>query len=338
MTLLDSSVTLTTTQVAELLAVHPSTVKRWCNEGDLAVHRTAGGHRRIDLHDALTLARERKIASFLHAFAPDEHAVWIAVEHVLETGDFGPVHALAMDWLAAGRMRLLGELFYTLGCHPRIAFTDFCDVGLKGFMTRVGESWRSGRLRVAEEHMVSETLVEALLRLRRLSSPDPARPDPWALPESEVGEGRGDPDRAGADAEPPHAVVGVMAGDRHQIGAQCVRLLLERRAWQVSFVGADVPVEDFAAVQRTRAARLVCVSFAPPSTAADMQRCVRILSEFYDGARPYALALGGNVGEPAVLAGLPRPFRDLAVFGSAASFSDALDGGFAGSVRPGRSA
>jgi excisionase family DNA binding protein len=316
MTRLDSSATLTTTQVAELLAVHPSTVKRWCNEGELAVHRTVGGHRRIDLHDALTLARERKIASFLHAFAPDEHAVWIAVDHLLETGDFAPVHALAMDWLAAGQMRLLGELFYVLGRHPRIAFTDFCDVGVKGFMTRVGESWRSGRLCVAEEHMVSETLVEALLRLRRLAGPS----------------------RAGADGEPPHAVVGVMAGDRHQLGAQCVRLLLERRAWQVSFVGADVPVEDFAAVQRARAARLVCVSFAPPSTAADMQRCVRILSEFYDRAAPYTLALGGNVGEPAALAGLPRPFRELAVFGSAASFSDALDGGFAVSGRQGGSA
>lgn len=318
MTHLDAPTDLTTTQVADLLAVHPSTVKRWCNEGALPVHRTTGGHRRIHLDDALTLARERDIASFLHAFAPFEAQVWGAVNRVLETGDFEGVHTLAMDWLGAGRLRRLGELFHALARHPGIAFTEFCDVGLKGFMTLVGEGWRSGRLRVAEEHMVSEALVEALLRLRH-GDGDPSKP-PTSLPS------------AGTRAR--QAVVGVMEGDRHQLGAQCVRLLLERRGWQVSFVGADVPVEEFAAVQRARRATLVCVSFAPPNTVADVRRCVRILGEFYEPGAPYALALGGNVEGPARLDELAPPFRDVGVFESAAAFDAALDAGFG--LAPGR--
>lgn len=37
---------LTLTQAAELLGVHPSTVRRWSDEGHIPVHRTEGKHRR----------------------------------------------------------------------------------------------------------------------------------------------------------------------------------------------------------------------------------------------------------------------------------------------------
>lgn len=38
---------LTTSQVAERFAVHPSTVIRWANENKLTVIWTPGGHRRF---------------------------------------------------------------------------------------------------------------------------------------------------------------------------------------------------------------------------------------------------------------------------------------------------
>lgn len=38
-------------QVAELLGVHPSTVRNWSDQGALPVHRTKGGHRRYRRKD-----------------------------------------------------------------------------------------------------------------------------------------------------------------------------------------------------------------------------------------------------------------------------------------------
>lgn len=38
-------------QAAELLGVHPSTVRSWANQGKLIVHRTQGGHRRFRRED-----------------------------------------------------------------------------------------------------------------------------------------------------------------------------------------------------------------------------------------------------------------------------------------------
>ncbi|MBW8011635.1 MAG: helix-turn-helix domain-containing protein [Chloroflexi bacterium] len=38
---------LSLSEVAELLGVHPSTVRNWADQGRLPVHRTQGGHRRF---------------------------------------------------------------------------------------------------------------------------------------------------------------------------------------------------------------------------------------------------------------------------------------------------
>ncbi len=305
----NSDLYLTTTQVAELLAVHPSTVKRWCNDGDLVFAKTGGGHRRIHLSDVLDLARDRDIPTFLTAFAPYEGHVWTAVNGVMESGDFGRVHALAMGWLLRGRTDRVSDLFMELGRHPQIPFELFCDEGVRGFMLEVGEAWRSGQLRVGEEHMTTETLIEVLLRLRLELPPHPSAHTNGAAPR-------------------PVAVVGAMEGDRHTLGALCIRLELERMGWQVYYLGADVPVEDFSAMQRAREAALVCVSFAPPRTGADMRRCVRILAEFYDDTSPFSLALGGHAAEEADFSALETPFAALGTFVSVEDFQRGLLEGF----------
>ncbi|MBT8403215.1 MAG: cobalamin-dependent protein [Gemmatimonadetes bacterium] len=299
----NSDLHLTTSQVAELLSVHPSTVKRWCNDGDLDVDKTDGGHRRIHLQDVLRLSADRAIPTFLDPFQPYEGHVWTAVNHAVDSSSFHRVHSLAMGWLTRGYIERLGALFHALGRHPGVPFHRFCDEGVRGFMREVGETWRSGRLRVGEEHMVSEALVEVLVKLRA------------EIPAPPAGETR------------PVAIVGSMEGDRHNIGGLCVRLILESHGWEVFFLGADVPVEDFAAMQRTRSADLVCVSFAPPNTAADMKRAIRILGEFYQDAHPYTLALGGDLSESPFLEDLEIPFRELGLFGSLEQFDRALGDG-----------
>jgi excisionase family DNA binding protein len=305
----NSDLFMTTSQVAQLLSVHPSTVKRWCNDGDLAVDKTDGGHRRIHLRDVLELAGSREIPTFLRHFTPYEGHVWTAFSRAVNDGDFSRVHSLAMGWLTRGNMKRLAALFFEMGRHPEISFADFVDEGIRGFMAEVGETWRAGRLRVGEEHMATEILVETLIRLRAAREADD-------VPAVADGEAR------------PVAVVGSMEGDRHHIGSLCARHLLEKRGWEVYFLGADVPVEDFAAIQRSRNAGLVCVSFAPPNTAADMKRCVRILGEFYERAHPYALALGGNLAEDPYLDDLELPFGELGTFPSMAAFDAGLLGGF----------
>jgi methylmalonyl-CoA mutase cobalamin-binding subunit len=216
--------------------------------------------------------------------------------------------ALALDWLRRGRLRRLRRLVFELGRHPLVPFERFCDEAVSGFLRDVGEGWRCGRLRVADEHMAAEAVVEALLRLGASVRND-TRPNP----------------RGGAR---PLAIVGAMEGDRHHVGALCVRLLLEGAGWRVLYLGADVPLTDYAALQRQRGADLVCISFSPPNGAQDMLRCARALAERYDADRPYWLALGGHLAERPDADEPGLPFRGLGVHESLGSFTAALARGF----------
>ncbi len=297
----DDGVSLSTSQAADLLGVHPSTVKRWSDAGDLVTERTGGGHRRILLEDALAFARAREIPTLVTPFHPHETRVWRVTHEAARGSGFAGVSELAMAWLREGRLDLVARLFETLGRHPDLAFERFCDEGIRGFMSRVGEAWRAGSLRIGEEHLASQALVESLLALRVVD---------------------------GFDADTPAALVGSMEGEQHHMGALCVRLMLERLGWRVHYLGAAVPVEDFAAMQAAFGVGLVCVSFSPPHSGADMLRCVRVLAGLYDPRRPYALALGGGVTPIPGLEAAGAPLPSVGVFDSCAAFDAALHGGF----------
>lgn len=299
MTASTAALHLTTTQVAELLDVHPSTVKRWCNDGDLEIDKTGGGHRRIALSEVLCFAEDREVSTYLDGFAPHQEQVWWAVQQAVGDGEFAAARELAMAWLREGELWRISRLLLVLGRHTEVDFASFCDDVVRGFMNAVGAHWSTGELRVGEEHLASEALAEVLIRLRDpfATAPDPSR---------------------------PLAVVGSMEGVRHGLGSWCVRLLLERLGWQVCFLGTDVPMEDFAAIQQSRAATLVCISFASPARAADMVRSLRILARFYEPNTPFAFALGGDLDELPEFDAEALPFHDIGIFGSLRDFREAM--------------
>ena len=267
---------MTSSRVAELLNVHTSTVKRWCDEGALASERTGGGHRRIRLDDALNTAKEHDISTFLDVFHPWERNVWLAVSEVEEHSSYHRLLNLALAWLTQGRTDLLGRLLFETGVRPSIPFPEFLDEGIRSFMLLVGEEWQGGRLAVGEEHMASQVVLEVLLRLRT----------GWDLPLGTI---------PSEDGSPPVAVVGAMEGDHHDLGAQAIRVLLEREGWRVYYLGANVPLEEFSEIQRAQGATLVCISFSPEGRLPDIQRTIRVLGEFYRTGYPYALGLGGSL-------------------------------------------
>lgn len=301
--------TLTSSETADLLSVHPSTVKRWCNDGELAYEKTSGGHRRLHLDDVLEFARRRGIETILTPFQPYAPHVWTALREVRLEGSFRRLHSLAMGWVARGQVRRLADLYDALARDPSVPLCSLCDAGIRGLMAEVGEAWAQGRLRVGEEHMVSQVMTEVLLKLRA--------------------DLREEAYRSTTEGPAPVAVVGTMEGNQHHLGSLCVRLLLERMGWDVFYLGPDVPVEDFAVIQRGRAASLVCVSLPPMAQPGDVARAVRVLGEFYDPAHPYSLALGGAMPAEVDASVLSGPFQDLRIFRSCVTLREALHADFA---------
>jgi methylmalonyl-CoA mutase cobalamin-binding subunit len=249
----------------------------------------------------LDFAGERGIATRLDPFRPYEGHVWSALEEIRTSGDAYRAISLSLGWLTQGHADRIGLLIDVMADLPDIPLSLVFDDFILGLMIEVGEGWRAGTLRVASEHVVSQVVIEALLRLR--SGRTPAAPDDAPVR--------------------PLALVGSSEGDQHHIGALCVRVILERLGWRVIYLGPDVPVEEFSGAQLEHGASLVCVSFSPPHTGADVRRAVRILSQFYSEDRPFALALGGSgVLEPSEVLDSSGPFADQGVFQSSAEFID----------------
>ncbi len=286
----NSELFLTTSEVADLYRVHPSTVKRWCDGEGLAARKTEGGHRRIYLRGALEFAAERGIETFLDSFEPFESHVWLAVRNAVQAHDFQKVRSLAMGWLLRGYPGRVTALFREMGSHAELPFELLCDQGIRGFMEDVGRAWAEGRLRTGEEHMASQAVLEALIHLR------PADFAP--------AEGR------------PVAIVGAAEGNGNQVASMCMRVLLEREGWRVFYPGANTPAEDFAALQRERGAGLVCVSISSPGGVAQLRRALRVLGEFYVTDSPYDLVFGGSGTDGDWEPGPELPFRRARAFAS----------------------
>jgi excisionase family DNA binding protein len=292
---------LSTSEVASLLGLRRSLVQRWSEEGTLPSEKAEGGHRRVRLVDALSAGQARGLTTFLDPFLPWEANVWLAFHDAAHRGKFHRLINLALRWLSAGESELVGRLLLEIGRRPEIPFARFLDAGIRGFMKKVGEEWRGGRLQAGEEHKATQVVQETLMLLRRA-------------------RGEISPPGNHQEDSPPVAVVGVMEGDQHDLGAQTIRVLLELEGWKVYSLGPNVPVRDFASIQQAQLASLVCISFSPTHTLTDMERSVKVLSEAFRVRYPYALALGGALfddfeGEPP-----EGPFKDVSVSRSSGEF------------------
>ena len=331
------SPSLTTRDVAELLGIHRSTVKRWfgggrksatprgrgpSDEDRLETSTTPGGHRRIPLEVALRVARARGHRVHLHGFGLDAARVWRATR-TLDAGDPGAAQELLLDWLKADRAALIGRfLRHVTGLaspdevprgRERKGSGDvrrppvdpaILDGVLGGFMRRVGDGWARGEMPIRVERAasreVADTIHALLDRIRREE-------------EDEGGAGR------------PTAVVATVESDQHVLGSLLVRLLLAQRGWRVEHLGSGLPVPEIASAQQAADASLVCVSFTPPRGPADVRRLVDVAGRLADPRRPYSLVLGGRGTRDADLRGCAWPFAAPSVMATLGEFARWLD-------------
>lgn len=100
---------LTLSEAAKLLDVHPTTLRRWANNGDIPVFVTPGGHRRFAAVDLARFARERSALRNVHGIAG-----LYATKALAYTRHEMSAHRQG-DWLALyseegrNRNRLLGQ-------------------------------------------------------------------------------------------------------------------------------------------------------------------------------------------------------------------------------------
>lgn len=129
-------------------------------------------------------------------------------------------------------------------------------------MVEVGERWHAGELLVSTEHFATNFVQGRLRALLGLMS----------------GQGR-----------QRRVLVGCAPGERHELGALMVALLLRRSGLDAVYLGADTPLLDLAALVRTLRPEAVFLSAASSAAAAELAEHRELLSGFES-----VLVVGGS--------------------------------------------
>ena len=263
---------VSTRQASELLGVHESSIKRWCNSDLLEYWSTPGGHRRIPIQALLTYAQSAKLAFALDPFGSEAGKVWDGTEKATDGGSFEPLVKLFFEWTIQRKPNHLIELLAWLK-KSGFSAAELADGLIAPVMARVGKEYAEGKLSIGDEHRMTGVIRDALIG--------------WCL----------------TAAKQPNqyenvAIVGCARAEVHELGALMVRKVLEESGWTVVYLGLNVPTEEFADQQVKHRASLVCISMTPPAGKAEAQTIISLLDRMYSSQIPYRLALGGGAARP----------------------------------------
>ena len=243
---LDSVKYLSPKQLGQAIGVSESSLKRWIDDGKIDVIRTTGGHRRVELAEAIRFVRHRgytvKDPSVLGLTAADD-----------QTGRADQLQLAEhfYDLLTSGRDKAFNAAVTRLYLDGHTA-SEIIDGPIREAMNQIGELWHNNPDGVGIEHRATDICIRTLGYMHSLIK-TPA-------------------DNA------PLAIGGAPAGDMHLISSLCVSLVLAEQGWRESNLGANTPWDQFLSGAKQQKASLVWVSLtAEPST--DYAKKLRALAE-----------------------------------------------------------
>ncbi len=222
-------------QVAEAIGASESSLKRWCDQGLIQTVKTAGGHRRIPVQEALRFAREQnhavvepRILSMPASEDRKARRVEGCAERLVEallTDNDAAAHAIVFDLFLAGQPVSL----------------VFDEVIAVAFRT-IGEKWDSHEVDVYQERCSCQIALRVLHELR----------SKLVSPEREL-----------------VALGATIEGDQYSLPITMSEMVLRSVGWDARSLGSSIPFDSMInAVKRHEPGLFwLSVSFIPDESA-----------------------------------------------------------------------
>ena len=278
-----TGVLLSPKDLAAAIGASESSLRRWIDSGDIRVSRTAGGHRRIPLSEAVQFIRKMgavvvrpEILSLPASPAAgtdnDDEQLFAA----LRDGRRDVAYGLALSWYVGGRA--LHELF---------------DGPVRGAMHRLGELWKHDERGILVEHRATDICLGMITSLRALVPP--------------------------ARDSAPLAVGGAPQGDPYLVPSLMAATVLAEAGLRDVNYGANTPLELLAAEAQRSGARLVWLSVSAAESARSVRAAARTLAASL-AERDGDLVIGGQASADCIPRGVAnvhaiRSMGELAAFG-----------------------
>jgi MerR family transcriptional regulator, light-induced transcriptional regulator len=248
--------------LAMVIGVSESSLKRWVDEGRLQAARTAGGHRRIPLHEAVRFIR----ASNASLTRPELLGLPDLTPEPLEAVASGSGEAALLAALEAGKAEAARGLIVAHFLATR-SVASVCDGPIAHALHRIGELWRHNASGILIEHRATDICIQAMHQIRLLMPPLPA--------DAPIALGAGMP-------HDPYVLPTLMASTT----------MLENGYRDMNY-GADTPVEELARAVEQHQPRVVWLAVSATVTEqtffAPLEKLARVVA-----ARGATLVLGGR--------------------------------------------
>ena len=199
---------LTPKQVGRAIDVSESSVKRWCDRGEIATQYTAGGHRRIALATVLDLVRQGKY-TLVNPAALGLPASSGQTERAVDRA-----RQRFTDALVAGDEMTCRQLVLDLYLANH-SLAVICDEVLAAAFVAIGDRWSCGEVEVYRERRGCEIASHVVHELRDLlpSIPDSA----------------------------PLAMGGTATGDHYELATSMAEVVLRDCGWHAVCLGENLP-------------------------------------------------------------------------------------------------
>lgn len=261
---MSESTCLTTKEVARLCRVSDATVKRWEEAGLLKSERTSGGHRRFRAEEVARFQREQGIGLKL---AHGDETASTAVRRRRAKRNHST--SSLFHSLLAGREEEAAAVLINSYLHGK-PLPQLFDEIISPAMCRVGELWFEGEINVAQEHLATRSVYNAIYKLRNVV--------PVAEPTGEL------------------AFCCAMEGDFHELPTHLSQMTFETQGWEVMNFGANTPLFSFTDEILHHAPEAICIS---ATIMNDYERLARDYFEFRSRIAKLKIpvVLGGRVFE-----------------------------------------
>lgn len=159
-------VLFTTNDVAGILRVDKSTVKRWTDEGKLKCFRTPGGHRKFHADDVYAFMNAHEYDSQSIQALPKMMSDEMIINAIVHRKEFNVLHSVCFSSAIKGRKEEIIALFReTLAAGASI--TDLFDNVLRPTTRKLEHLVSLEKLTVSEFHLAINVLTSAVILLHQ---------------------------------------------------------------------------------------------------------------------------------------------------------------------------
>lgn len=249
---------LSTREFAQALGVSESSVRRMADAGELQIHRTRGGHRRIPVAEAVRYVRETRA----RVSRPDLLGLSADPGMIPRKSFDDRMHRALLEGHAAQVISLVQGM-YASG----VSIAEICDGPIQAAMQRIGDQWPHDRRAIFVEHRATTLCIRALHQLRS------AMPDP--------------------DEAAPEAIGAAPAGDSFSLPAVMVAIALHECGLNETCLGPNTPIDVVTDAVEDERPALAWLSISVPLASRTAERQLLQLAEVAQ-ASGTELIIGGR--------------------------------------------